>query len=66
MGHGKKVFDDTPKNVFKHYIELEDLGLSAPQITYIMNTLREYGMDVKTDALTVEEAAEEILRKVKK
>ncbi len=66
MGHGKKVFDDTPKNVFKHYIELEDLGLSAPQITYIMNTLRDYGLDVKTDALTVEEAAEEILRKVKK
>ena len=66
MGHGKKVFDDTPRNVFKHYIELEDLGLSAPQITYIMNTLREYGMDVKTDALTVEEAAEEILRKIKK
>ena len=65
MGHGKKVFDDTPKNVFKHYIELEDLGLSAPQITYIMNTLRDYGLDVKTDALTVEEAAEEILRKVK-
>ena len=66
MGHGKKVFDDTPRNVFRHYIELEDLGLSAPQITYIMNTLREYGMNVKTDALTVEEAAEEILRKVKK
>ena len=66
MGHGKKVFDDTPRNVFKHYIELEDLGLSAPQITYIMNTLRDYGLDVKTDALTVEEAAEEILRKVKK
>ena len=66
MGHGKKVFDDTPRNVFKHYIELEDLGLSAPQITYIMNTLREYGMDVKTDALTVEEAAEDILKKKKK
>ncbi len=65
MGHGKKVFDDTPKNVFKHYIELEDLGLSAPQITYIMNTLRDYGMDIKTDALTVEEAAAEILAKVK-
>ncbi len=66
MGHGKKVFDDTPRNVFKHYIELEDLGLSAPQITYIMNTLRDYGMDVHTDALTVEEAAAEILRAAKR
>ena len=62
MGHGKKVFDDTPKAVFRHYQELEELGLSAPQITYIMNLLRDQGLDVKTDALTVEEAAGEILR----
>ena len=60
MGHGKKVFDDTPQHVFRHYKELEELGLSAPQVTYIMNTLQENGIDVKTDALTVEEAAEEI------
>ena len=65
MGHGKKVFDDTPKKVFRHYRELEEIGLSAPQITYIMNTLQESGLDVKTDALTVEEAAEEIRRRVK-
>ena len=62
MGHGKKVFDDTPKAVFRHYQELEELGLSAPQITYIMNLLRDQGLDVKTDALTVEEAAGEILK----
>ena len=65
MGHGRKVFDDTPKNVFRHYRELEELGLSAPQITYIMNELREAGIDVRTDALTVEDAAEEILRKLR-
>lgn len=66
MGHGEKVFDDSPKNVFRHYTELEELGLSAPQITYIMNTLRESGLDVETDALTVEEAAEEIMRRISK
>ena len=66
MGHGEKVFDDSPKNVFRHYTELEELGLSAPQITYIMNTLRESGFDVETDALTVEEAAEEIMRRISK
>ena len=63
MGHGKKVFDDTPGRVFLHSKELEDLGLSAPQITYIMHTLKDRGLDVGTDALTVEEAAEEILLK---
>ena len=33
MNHGEKVFDDTPKEVFKHYRELEAIGLAAPQIT---------------------------------
>ena len=66
MGNGKKVFDDTPKQVFRHYLELEDLGLSAPQITYIMNTLHERGFNVGTDALTVEEAVGEILRQFRK
>jgi energy-coupling factor transport system ATP-binding protein len=65
MGHGRKIYDDTPKNVFRHYRELENLGLSAPQITYIMNDLREKGIDVETDAMTVEEAAAEIMRKFK-
>jgi len=62
MGRGKKVFDGTPTEVFRHYTELEELGLSAPQITYIMHTLRDRGLDVPTDALTVEEAAEEIMK----
>ena len=31
-----------------------------------MNTLRESGFDVETDALTVEEAAEEIMRRISK
>ena len=64
MGGGKKIFDNTPEGVFRHYKELEDLGLSAPQITYIMNLLKEKGLDVRTNALTVEQAAEEILAKI--
>lgn len=64
MGGGKKIFDNTPEGVFRHYKELEDLGLSAPQITYIMNALRDRGLDVRTNALTVEQAADEILGKI--
>ena len=64
MGGGKKIFDNTPEGVFRHYKELEDLGLSAPQITYIMHLLKERGLDVRTNALTVEQAAEEILTKI--
>lgn len=64
MDHGKKAFDGTPKEVFAHYKELEEIGLAAPQVTYIMHALAEQGMDVKTDATTIEEAATEIMRSI--
>lgn len=58
---GKIAFDDTPRNVFMHYKELEKMGLAAPQITYIMHALREKGLDVDTRAITVSEARDSIL-----
>ena len=61
MGGGKLLYDDDPVKVFRHVKELEGLGLEAPQITYIMQLLKERGLDVSTDALTVEEAAAEIM-----
>lgn len=36
MNKGKVMYNDTPKNVFRHYQELEKVGLAAPQVTYIM------------------------------
>ena len=62
MNPGKVAFDGTPKEVFRHYKELERMGLSAPQITYVMQAMKELGLDVDTDVSTVEEAKEEILK----
>ncbi len=62
MNHGEKMFDGEPKAVFAHYKELEQVGLAAPQVTYIMHDLKERGLNVRTDATTVEEAADEIMR----
>lgn len=62
MNHGEKMLDGTPKEVFAHYKELEQVGLAAPQVTYIMHDLKENGMFVRTDVTTIEEAAEEIMR----
>lgn len=61
MGSGKILYDDEPVQVFRHVRELEDLGLSAPQITYIMALLKERGLDVNTDVLNVRDAAAQIL-----
>ena len=56
LDHGKVMYDDTPKKVFRNYKELEGMGLAAPQLSYILNDLREKGLDVDTDAITMEEA----------
>ena len=62
MNSGKIAFDGTPKEVFRHYKELERMGLSAPQITYVMQEMKDLGLPVDTDVSTVEEAKEEILK----
>ncbi len=65
MNHGHLIFDDVPREVFTHVKELEEMGLAAPQMTYIMEYLREKGLSVSTDVLTVEEAAKEIVKCLK-
>ena len=62
MNHGEKVFDGPPKEVFRHYKELEAIGLAAPQITYLVHDLRARGIDIDEDITTVAEAKDAILR----
>ena len=62
MNKGEKMLDSTPKEVFRHYKELEEVGLAAPQVTYVMHDLKDRGLDVSPDATTIEEAADEIMR----
>lgn len=65
MNRGELLYDDTPKNVFMHYKELEEVGLAAPQVTYLMAELRKRGINVPLNVTTVEEAAKEILKVMK-
>ncbi|GFI05266.1 energy-coupling factor transporter ATP-binding protein EcfA2 [Lachnospiraceae bacterium] len=62
MNKGQVMFDDVPKEVFGHYKELEGVGLAAPQVTYIMQALKENGLPVDTDITTIEEAKTAILQ----
>lgn len=61
MNKGSVMFDDIPRRVFAHYKELEEVGLAAPQVTYILHELKKRGLNVDTSATTIEEAAETIL-----
>ena len=62
MNDGVKMFDDTPKEVFRHYKELEAIGLAAPQITYVVHKLIDKGIPLDPDITTVEEAKNAILK----
>ena len=66
MSHGEKLFDAPPKEVFRHYQELERIGLAAPQITYVVRSLKEKGIALEDDITTVEEAKTAILRLLRK
>ncbi|HJA11598.1 MAG TPA: energy-coupling factor transporter ATPase [Candidatus Mediterraneibacter merdipullorum] len=66
MNRGEKMLDGTPGEVFRHYKELEQVGLAAPQVTYVMHDLKERGFDLSPDATTIEEAADEVMRCMEK
>ena len=66
MNQGEVMYDDVPREVFCHYKELESVGLAAPQVTYIMHTLKDRGFDADENATTIEEAREEILEAFRK
>lgn len=62
MNHGSVMLDGTPREVFHYYQELEEVGLAAPQVTYLMHELRKKGIPVDGEATTLEEAKASILK----
>ena len=44
MNQGEVMYNDAPKDVFAHYQELEQVGLAAPQVTYIMHESERTGI----------------------
>ena len=62
MNQGQVMLDGTPKEVFLYYRDLEKIGLAAPQVTYLMHDLARAGLRVDVDAITIEEAADSIMR----
>lgn len=62
MDNGSVLYDDVPREVFRHYEKLEEIGLAAPQVTYLMQDLKAAGFEVDCNATTIEEAKAEILK----
>lgn len=55
MDKSHLVFDDTPKNVFSYKNELVEMGLDIPEVTRIMQLIADKGINIRTDAITIEE-----------
>lgn len=66
MQEGRILHDGTPKEVFAHYQELEQIGLRAPEVTYVMHELYNKGFHVSQNATTVPEAVAEIRKAFQK
>ena len=61
MDKGKIAMEGTPKEVFAKKEKLTSLGLSVPQSAMLLHALKEKGIDIGSDAITVEECVSDIL-----
>ena len=62
MDHGSIILDGTPGEVFSHRAQLEQAGLSVPQVTRVMDDLAQEGWPVEKNITTIGEAVEQILK----
>lgn len=64
MHDSQIVYNDEPRKIFSQYQNLQNVGLDIPTVTKLMLRLQEKGWPVRTDILTIEEARDEILKKM--
>lgn len=62
MNEGAVFMDKPSKDVFSEPEALEKIGLSAPQITYLMKKLKNIFPNINENIFTVEAASEELIK----
>ena len=60
MDSGKIVADSTPKDIFSDIKLLKEVGLDVPQSTELLYCLKQGGMNISTDVISIEESAQKI------
>lgn len=65
LNRGTIDIDGSLENVFRQVERLEQMGLSVPQITYLMKRLKTYVPEINENIFTVEEAKIEIIKYIK-
>jgi len=62
VNDGVIPFQGTPREVFQHGKELEEMGLGVPQMTRVFHRLRAMGVDIDPSVYTIEQAKQAILK----
>ena len=62
MNKGRIIADAPPKTVFNDISMLKSVGLDVPQTTELLYSLKQGGMKIDTDVISIEETAEEIYK----
>ena len=58
---GRIPISGSPREVFSHGPELEQMGLGVPQMTRVFHRLRRMGVDIDSSVYTVEQARDAVL-----
>lgn len=60
MEKGKKLLEGTPREVFSNIEKLKSIGLDVPCMTELSSSLKEKGLGIVSDILTVDEMVMEL------
>lgn len=66
MHEGRVLLDSPPREAFFAEEAIREAGLAVPAAMALLSRLRENGLDVETDAFTVDEAVQRIAKAVRK
>ena len=62
MAGGKLTMEGSPREVFARESEIRALGLDVPEVSHLATLLREGGLEISKDIMTVEEMVVELCR----
>ncbi len=62
IDNGRIILDNTPKKVFREVQLLKSVGLDVPQVTELCHILRENGVNLPDDIITVDECIKELCK----
>lgn len=62
MNHGEVFLDGSPREVFSHKKELEEIGLAVPTVTEVMHRVKDLGYNVDDTVTSLADATDELMK----